>query len=124
MITVDCSKVPPMKHPLLTYVADSLGVIPILKSEKFILTPIEDKQRIRVSEVISAIEKFLKSVNQNKNFKIIHDEDLIKIEILDGNVLLEDKSKTRKELFFECTHCGFMTQYETEWRNHKMIHYI
>ena len=33
-------------------------------------------------------------------------------------------SEKKKELFFECTHCGFMTQYEVELRTHKLIHYI
>jgi ribosomal protein L44E len=37
---------------------------------------------------------------------------------------LENISTKKKNIFFECTHCGFMTQYEVELKSHKLIHYI
>ena len=58
MFTIDCSKAQMIKNPLLVFVADKLGVLPILKSEKFLLTPIDDGN-IEKSEVLSAIAEFL-----------------------------------------------------------------
>ena len=127
MITIDCKNALAIKDKLLVYVADKLKALPILKSEKFLLTPIDDSQSIDKSLVLSAITEFLESVNLSENFQIIPKGDDIKIEPLEGKDMKEKLAKLeeqKKELFFECTHCGFMTQYEVEWRTHKLIHYI
>jgi len=127
MITVDCSDALAIKDKLLVYVADKLEVLPILKSDKFILTTIDDSKNIEKRDVISAIEEFLESVNLKENFQIIPKGDDIKIEPLDGAGMKEKLNKisnTDRNPFFECTHCGFMTRYETELRTHKLIHYI
>ena len=126
MITVDCSHAPAIKDKLLVHVADKLEALPILKSEKFFLDSVDDKT-IDKLDVISAIEEFLVSVDMRKNFQIIPKGDDIKIEPLDGADLkekLEKFSEKNTQLFFECTHCGFMTRYEDELRTHRLIHYI
>ncbi len=69
MITVDCSKVQSIKTKLLVYVADRLGVLPILKSDKFVLTTIDDSQTVEKSSVLAAIEEFLESKISKKTFK-------------------------------------------------------
>ena len=127
MITIDCKNALAIRDKLLVYVADKLEALPILKSEKFILTPIDDSQNIDKSLVLSAITEFLKSVNLSENFQIIPKGDDITIEPLEGKEMKEKLAKLgekKNELFFECTHCGFMTQYEVELRTHKLIHYI
>jgi len=126
MIRIDCKNALALKDKLLEYVADKLEVIPILKSEKFFLTTIDDSQ-IDKPKVLSAIKDFLKSVELDEFFQVIPKGDEIKIEPLEGKDMKEKLAKLgqkRKDLFFECTHCGFMTLYEVEWRNHKLIHYI
>jgi len=123
MITVDCSKVQSIKTKLLVYVADRLGVLPILKSDKFILTTIDDSQTVEKSSVLAAIEKFLESKNLKKDIQIISKGDDIIIAPQEGKTF-DASPERKKELFFECTHCGFMTQYEIEWKTHKLIHYI
>ena len=67
MISVDCSYALSIKDQLLVYVADKLEVLPILKSDKFYLDSIDDK-KIDKTDVISAIEEFLDSVDLRKNF--------------------------------------------------------
>lgn len=127
MITIDCKNALAIKEKLLVHVADKLEVLPILKSKKFLLTPIDDSQNIDKSLVISAITEFLESVNLSENFQIIPKDDEIHIEPLEGKEMKEKLAKLgvkQKDLFFECTHCGFMAQYEVEWRTHKLIHYI
>ena len=127
MITVDCSNALSIKDKLLVYVADKLKALPILKNEKFLLDAIDDSQTVDKMNVISAIEEFLDSVNLKKNFQIIPKGDCIRIEPLEGNDMkekLEKVSKSHKNPFFECTHCGFMTRYEEELRTHRLIHYI
>ena len=127
MITVDCNKAMAIRDALLEFVADKLAVMPILKSEKFILTPLEESQVIEKSQVLDAIAEFLKSNELEENFQVLPKGDEIKITTQKGKDIKEKLSKlgkNKKDLFFECTHCGFMTQYEIEWRNHKLIHYI
>ena len=127
MISVDCSNALTIKDKLLVYVADKLEVLPILKSDKFILTTIDDSKNIEKRDVISAIEEFLELVNFKENFQIIPKGDDIKIESLDGTDMKENLDKatdTDRNPFFECTHCGFMTRYEEELRTHRLIHYI
>ena len=127
MITVDCNKAMAIRDALLEFVADKLAVMPILKSEKFILTTLEESQVIEKSQVLDAIAEFLKSNELEENFQILPKGDEIKITTQKGKDIKEKLAKlgkNKKDLFFECTHCGFMTQYEVEWRNHKLIHYI
>jgi len=127
MITIDCSNALAIKDQLLVYVADNLKVLPILKSDKFILTPLDETLVINKSDVLSAIMKFLESTNLENNFQIIPKGDNIIIKPFEGKDMKENLEKlagNKKDLFFECTHCGFMTLYETELKSHKVIHYI
>ena len=127
MISVDCSQALAIKDQILVHVADKLAVLPILKSEKFLLTPLDDAKKKEKSDVLSAISEYLESVNLKENFQIIPKGDDIKLEPLGGKNMKEKLAKipnSNKEMFFECTHCGFMTRYETEWRSHKLVHYI
>lgn len=126
MISIDCKNALALKDKLLVHVADKLKVTPILKSDKFFLTPIDEDQIDR-PQVVSAIKEFLKSVELDEFFQIIPNGDDIKIEPLEGKDMKEKLAKLgqkKKDVFFECTHCGFMTLYEVEWRTHKLIHYI
>lgn len=127
MITVDCSHSLAIKDKLLVHVADKIEALPILKSEKFILTPIDDSKTIDKIDVLDAISEFLESIDMKENYQIIPKGDEIKIEPLDGKDMkekLEKISRTDANPFFECTHCGFMTRYEDELRTHRLIHYI
>ena len=127
MITVDCSRALAVKEQLLVHVADRLEALPILKSDKFILAPIDDHQEIDKESVLSVIREFLESLSLNESFHIIPKGDKIVIEPLPDKGMkekLERIAEKKKELFFECTHCGFMTRYETEWKAHKVVHYL
>jgi len=127
MISVDCSHALAIKDKLLVHVADKIEALPVLKSEKFILTPIDDSKTIDKIEVLDAISEFLESIDMKENYQIVPKGNEIKIEPLDGNDMkekLEKISKTDSNPFFECTHCGFMTRYEEELRTHRLIHYI
>ena len=126
MLSIDCKNAQAIKEKLLVFVSDKLEVIPIIKSEKIFLTRIDDSD-IDKSQVLSAINEFLKSVDLEEFFQIISNDDEIKIQPLEGKDMKEKLSKlaeTKKDLFFECTHCGFITLYEEEWRAHKLIHYL
>ena len=127
MITIDCSQALAIKDQLLVYVADKLEVLPILKSDKILLASIDDSQIIEKSHVLSAITRFLKSVDLDENFQVIPKGDNIKLSPLEGKDMKEKLAKLgekKKDVFFECTHCGFITLYEVELRTHKLIHYI
>lgn len=126
MICIDCKNALAIKEKLLVFVSDKLEVTPILKSDKFFLTSI-DNSEIEKSKVLDAISEFLKSVDLEEFFQVIPKGDDIKIEPLEGKDMKEKLAKLaeqKKDMFFECTHCGFLTLYEEEWRTHKLIHYI
>ena len=131
MITVDCSDALQIKDKLLIYVADKLKVLPILKNEKFMLASIEDSYEIEKSSVIFAIREFLESEKLEKIINVIEmeKENIINVKPFEGKKITEEEikenwSKNSKQLFFECTHCGFITQYESELKTHRLIHYI
>ena len=126
MISIDCKNALAIKEKLLVYVSDKLEVVPILKSDKFLITTIDDSE-IERSEVVSAINEFFKSVELDGFFQLITKGDDIKIEPLEGKNMKEKLAsitEEKKEIFYECTHCGFVTLYEEELRTHKLIHYI
>jgi len=126
MISIDCKNALAIKEKLLVYVSDKLEVVPILKSDKFLITTIDDSE-IERSEVLSAINEFFKSVELDGFFQVITKGNDIKIEPLEGKNMKEKLAsitEEKKEIFYECTHCGFVTLYEEELRTHKLIHYI
>ena len=126
MISIDCKNALAIKEKLLVFVSDKLEVVPILKSNKFFLTKMDDSE-IDKSKVLSTIKEFLESVELEKFFQVIPKGDDIILEPMEGKEMKEKLAKLaekKKDLFFECTHCGFMTLYEEEWRTHKLIHYI
>lgn len=125
MISIDCSNALPIKDKLLVFIADKLEALPILKSDKFFLDPIE--KTFDKLDVINAIEEFLESLDLKENFQIIPKGDDIEIKPLDGPDMKEQLDKifnNSNNPFFECAHCGFMTRYEGELRTHRLIHYI
>ena len=126
MISVDCAKAPALIDSLLVYVADKLMALPILKSEKFFLEPLDEKS-LDVEDVTSAIKEFLDSFDLKDDFQITSSENEIKIILLDSHDVDEKLGKLcsrKNDLFFECTHCGFLTRYEEELRTHRLIHYV
>ena len=126
MIRIDCKNALALKDKLLEFVADKVEAVPILISDQFYLTTMDDSE-IDKPEVLDAIKDFLKSVELDEVFQVIPKGDDIKIEPLEGKDMKEKLAKLgqkKKDVFFECTHCGFMTLYEVEWRTHKLIHYI
>lgn len=127
MITVDCTNAQSIRDMLLIHVADKTESIPILKSDKFILTPIDESKSIDKVDVLDAISEFLASADLKENFQIIPKGNDIRIEPLEGTDMkekMERVSANSNNPFFECTHCGFMTRYEEELKTHRLIHYI
>jgi hypothetical protein len=123
MITVDCREIESIKSSLAVYVSDQIGAIPALKSHEFVLAPIIDEEKIDENEVIKLIKNFLDSIGEEKNFAVIHNNRIISIVSINGKVLKTlDPAST--DQFFSCTHCGFITSYESVLKNHEKIHYI
>ena len=122
MITVDCRDVESIKNELLVYVADQIGAIPAIKIHEFMLSPIEDNEIIDRKEVITAIKEFLDSIGESRNFAVISREDVVMIKSVYGKTIERESKPTTS--MFSCPHCGFVTQYEVEYNNHKKIHYL
>ena len=123
MITIDCREIKPLQQDLLVFVADKIHALPVLKSDGFALSSIDNDDTLDQDKVINAIGDFLNSVEMTKDFEISNDGDSIKIRSISDKVITA-KTQEQPEIFFECTHCGYITAYEEELRTHRLIHYI
>ena len=124
MITVDCREVESIKHELLVYVSDNVGAIPAIKLHEFMLSPIDDDEVIDQTEVITAIKEFLDSIGEGRNFAVISNANVVMIKSISGKTIERDPAVPTPGDMFSCPHCGFVTQYEVEYNNHKKIHYL
>ena len=123
MITVNCREVEGIKSSLAVYVSDQIGAIPALKSHEFMLAPIDEQEKIDESLVIKSIKEFLVSIGEEKNFAVLCKNNVISILSINGKVL-ESIDNRYTDQFFSCTHCGYVTRYETIYKNHEKIHYL
>jgi hypothetical protein len=123
MITVNCGEVEGIKSALAVYVSDQIGAIPALKSHEFMLAPIDDQEKIDEGKVIKSIKNFLNSIGEEENFTVINKNNVIFITSINGKVL-ESANNLSTDQFFSCTHCGYITRYETVYKNHEKIHYL
>lgn len=123
MITVNCREVEGIKSALAVYVSDQIGAIPALKSHEFMLAAIDEQEKIDESRVVKSIKDFLSSIGEEKNFAVIHKNNMISIVSINGKVL-ESVNNMPTDQFFSCTHCGYITRYETIYKNHEKIHYL
>ncbi len=57
MIVVDCKDVLPIQHELLVHVADHVEAIPVIKHNEFILSPIENEDKIEYEQVKKTIRE-------------------------------------------------------------------
>ncbi len=126
MLTIDCKDVVSIKNDLLVYVADQVAALPTLKHDQFTLSSLDDDDEIiDTVKVISAIKEYLNSINEEKNFAITSNNDLINITSISGKIIETPANGDEpKHELFSCTHCGFVTQYQAELTVHMRIHYI
>ncbi len=122
MITIDCRPVLGIKSDLAVYVSDQVVAVPTMKKFEFMLSEINDGEKIDVGEIVTAIKEFLDSINEGQNFAVICKNDVISIESVNGKVI-EPVEKHATGLF-SCTHCGHITPYEVVHNNHVRIHYL
>ena len=123
MITVNCREVEAIKSALAVYVSDQIEAIPALKSHEFMLAPIDDQEKIDESIVVKSIKNFLDSIGEEENFAVISKNNVVSIVSINGKVL-ESTNNLSTDQFFSCTHCGYITRYETVYKNHEKIHYL
>jgi len=123
MITVNCKEVEAIKSALAVYVSDQIEAIPALKSHEFMLAPIDDQEKIDESMVVKSIKNFLDSIGEEENFAVISKNNVVSIVSINGKVL-ESTNNLSTDQFFSCTHCGYITRYETVYKNHEKIHYL
>ena len=84
MITVNCNDVLPIQHELLIFVSDDIGAIPAVKHHEFVLSPIEDDDKIYPEQVIISIKEYLDSIGEANNFGVVANSDTILIKSIDG----------------------------------------
>ena len=122
MLTVDCRDVLPIQSELVVYVSDQVAAIPTLKNHQFTLSMLDDDEVIDTAIVIASIREFLDSIGEGRNFAVISNSSMISIKSVTGRIL-EREARAQSEMF-SCTHCGFVTRYQTELNIHMRIHYL
>lgn len=123
MLTIDCRDILSVRNELLVYVADKVEAIPTLKNRQFTLSRLDDRDNIDTNAVILAIKEYLSSIGEGNNFAVITNNNLINITSISGKTIEKDVN-TSQDGMFSCTHCGFITQYQTELNVHMRIHYL
>jgi Fe2+ or Zn2+ uptake regulation protein len=107
---------------LAVHVAEQVEAVPMLKIHEFVLTSL-DNEEIDTSKVIESIKNFLKLLNKEGEFAVTAVNDTISITSLNGQALkLADD--TSSEGFFVCQHCGRISVFEADLKDHEKIHYI
>ena len=122
MLTIDCKDVLSIRNELLVYVSDQVAAIPTLKHNQFTLSAFDEDADIDISTVVTAIREFLDSIGEGRNFTVLPSEGIIHIKSVYGKTI-NHKTAPPQEMF-SCTHCGFITRYQTELNIHMRIHYF
>lgn len=102
MITVNCNDVLPIQHELLVYVSDEIGAIPAVKHHEFVLSPIEDDDKIDSKQVITSIKEYLDSIGEANNFGVVANSDTILIKSISGKKI----NKVIPPVRSICSCCG------------------
>jgi len=122
LIVIKCNDVKAVMSKLAVHVAEQVEAVPMLKIHEFVLTSLEDKE-IAISKVIESIKGFLKLLNKESDFAVTAVNQTVSITSLNGKALkLADD--TSSDGFFVCQHCGRMSLFEADNKNHEKIHYI
>ena len=122
VLTIDCKDVLPIRNDLLVYVSDQIAAIPTLKKNQFTLSAFDEDEGIDIVTVVAAIREFLDSIDEGRNFTVLPNKEIIHIKSVSGKAI--DRQSTPSEEMFSCTHCGFITRYQTELNVHMRIHYF
>jgi len=122
LIVVKCNDVESVMSKLAVHVAEQVEAVPMLKIHEFVLTPLEDEE-IAISKVIDSIKSFLKLLNKESDFAVTAINQTVSITSLNGKTL-EFSDDTSSDGFFVCQHCGRMSFFEADLKDHEKIHYI
>ncbi len=123
MLDVDCRDIKPIMRDLLVYVSDQVGAIPAIKSRGFALESF-DEDGMDSSLVIRSIREYLVSVGEDKKYAITAQGKTITIRSISGEQMKPVKNESTDAGLFSCTHCGYVTRYETDLKAHRVIHYL
>ncbi len=114
----------PIRNELLVYVSDQVAAIPTLQNKQFTLSSFDDSSPIDMHTVIAAINEFLNSIGEDRNFTVVVNGNALAIEPVSGKTLERETFQTSPQDMFSCSHCGFVTRYEVELNIHMRIHYF
>lgn len=122
MLRVRCEEIMAIRNELAVYVADQVGAVPVLKSDEFILSPIEDDDPLDKDLAVQSIREYLDSIGEGRSFRVIPAADTIFVKSDSGKTIHRESRPNQG--MFACPHCGFMTRYEAEYHVHTRIHYV
>ncbi len=123
MIDIDCRDIQPIMRDLLVYVSDQVGAIPTIKSHGFALESFEESS-VDSSLVIRSIKEYLASVDKDKKYAVTAQDKTIMITSISGEQMTSPEKEPVDDGLFSCTHCGYITRFETDLNAHRMIHYL
>ncbi|MDE1765237.1 MAG: hypothetical protein KGI27_03065 [Thaumarchaeota archaeon] len=121
MIVVKCKGSEAAMSKLAVHVAEQIEAVPVLKAHEFILTTTEDEE-LDVNKAIKSIKDFLKLANRENDFAVTAMNQDISITLLSGETLKCNDASN--DGFFVCQHCGRMSFFEADHKDHEKMHYI
>jgi hypothetical protein len=84
MIVVNCKDVLPIQHELLVHVADQVQAIPAIKHNEFILSTIENDDKIDSIQVTKIIQGYLEEIGEGSNFEVVTESNKVSIQSING----------------------------------------
>ena len=71
MLTIRCGDVMAIRNELAVYVSDQVEAVPMLKNTEFILTPVDDDERLDKKLAVTAIREYLESMGESRHFDVV-----------------------------------------------------
>ena len=76
------------------------------------------------SLVIRSIREYLASVGEDKKYAVTAQNKTVTVSSISGEQMKSTETKSTDLGLFSCTHCGYVTRFETDLNAHRMIHYL
>ena len=99
------------------------GYKPSEKTHGFALESFED-DNMDSSLVIRSIREYLASVGEDKKYAVTAQNKTVTVSSISGEQMKSTETKSTDLGLFSCTHCGYVTRFETDLNAHRMIHYL
>ena len=98
--------------------------IHILASQVSWLLLLKSFEEINGLFTCHSIREYLASVGEDKKYAVTAQNKTVTVSSISGEQMKSTETKSTDLGLFSCTHCGYVTRFETDLNAHRMIHYL